>query len=152
MGSPHTDAEKVTEFRAHYLLTGNASKSARAVGLKERTGRALAEEADDDPAFAEQCRKARARALSAVTRMLVRNVERADERVESTYLDKPEMGTSDPTWQAARFIADAHKSLVSAEKLEAERSGEISTAAVVIMTSEPPDSDPPEGSPAPAAA
>ena len=124
-----TEEHTIAEFRAHYLLTGNASKSARSVGISERTGRQLATEAHDDLEFAEACRKSRARALSDVARILVRNVERADDAIESTY-----QGEVQTTWQAARFIADAHKSLVAAEKLDAERKGEISGAALVIVT------------------
>lgn len=58
-----TGADKVAEFRGHYLVTRNAAAAARRCDIPERTGRKLAEEAESDASFAEACRKYLARGL-----------------------------------------------------------------------------------------
>lgn len=127
-----TPPGKVAEFRARYLLTGNASKTARDMDMPETTGQKLAKDAHKDPEFVAACADQRARAIDAATLMLLRTVERAEERVATTYLYRPEPGCADVTWQAARTVVDAHKSLVAMAKLDAEKSGEITPANVVV--------------------
>lgn len=58
-GKP-TSAEKLAEFRAHYLLSGNAAESAAAVGIPERTGQDHAAKLNTLADFAEDRRVLRA--------------------------------------------------------------------------------------------
>lgn len=78
-----TSPELVAEFRAHYLYSGNASESAKKVGLPDRTGRDIARELIDDPSFAEDRRRLRASALEELTAMRLRVARRSLKRFEA---------------------------------------------------------------------
>jgi hypothetical protein len=77
-----TPAVKVAEFRAQYLLSRNASAAALKVGLNDRTGRKLAEEAEQDPEFSEACRKLRARYIPEIEAILQDCVRIAHKRIQ----------------------------------------------------------------------
>ncbi len=79
-----TTAEVEAEFRAHYLYSGNATESAKAVNLPERTGRDLAKRLSADPSFAADRRALRARALDELVSMRMRVAQISLERFESS--------------------------------------------------------------------
>jgi hypothetical protein len=78
-----TDEETLAEFRARYLYSGNASAVGRELDIPERTARKIAERLDDDPSFAEDGRKLRARALDKLVAMRLRVAEMSLDRFES---------------------------------------------------------------------
>jgi phage terminase small subunit len=78
-----TSPEQVAEFRAHYLYSGNASESARKVGIPERTGRDLAQSLIDDPDFAADRRRLRDTSLQELVAMRGRVARRALRRFEA---------------------------------------------------------------------
>lgn len=73
--------EQREEFRASYLLTGNASLSARQVGINERTARDLANQLVEDPSFANDRRKLRAEFMDECINARMRVMRLAEERV-----------------------------------------------------------------------
>ena len=77
-----TPEETVAEFRAHYLYSGNASESAKQVGIDERTGRGIARKLLDDKEFSEARRRLRASALEELVAARMRVMNKALERFE----------------------------------------------------------------------
>jgi hypothetical protein len=110
-----TPAAKVEEFRAHYLYSGNASESAREVGIPIRTGSDLARGLADDKDFASERRKLRVAALAEVECMVMRVMRVCEQRV----ID-PHEGKVDTRDRYAKVIVDAHKSLSQAKRFDAE--------------------------------
>lgn len=84
MRGSKTPANVEAEFRKHYLITGNASGSAKAVGLSPDTGASLAKRANADPEFTEARAALRARLLPDAEQMLRSGLEIALERLNET--------------------------------------------------------------------
>jgi hypothetical protein len=78
-----TDEETLAKFRAHYLFSGNASESARAVDIPESTGRDIAQRLVVEPSFVADRRRLRDTALSDLVAMRMRVALKALERYES---------------------------------------------------------------------
>ncbi len=77
-----TTAEQEADFRAHYLYSGNASESARSIGINERTGRDMAARLSEEESFASDRRKMRARALEELVAKRMRVADTALARFE----------------------------------------------------------------------
>lgn len=75
------DADKEVEFRARYLATGNARKSARESGLPETTGQELANRANADEDFVRLRAKLRARVLPEAEAMLADAMQTMHDRL-----------------------------------------------------------------------
>lgn len=110
--SPETEAE----FRAHYLYSGNAAESARAVGLPERTGREIAKRLNAEESFAADRRALRARALDELVSMRMRVARKAVERFESdAFIDEP--GAIDKRPDYGKLVVEAEKAAHNLAKL-----------------------------------
>src|SRR5882672_10592691 len=85
-----TPEAQIAKFRAHYLYSGNASESARQADLPESTGRDLARDLIDEPAFVEARRRLRATALeelvAARMRVMNKSLERFEAAVEMPFI------------------------------------------------------------------
>ncbi len=144
--------EKEAEFRKHYLVTGNATASAKTVGLSPRTGADLATRANSDPEFAQARREMYDRALPDAERMLMAGLQIALERLNKDpdeTLDRlmamsggqGKVSYQDPGAQYFRSMAAAVDTIAKIRKLDAEKSGEIrgaSEVTIVVSTGEKP--------------
>lgn len=144
-GTP-TPEHLVAAFRASYLYSGNASASAREVGLEERTGRDLALKLIDDSAFAADRRKLRASALEELVAKRMRVAQVALDRFEGE-LEAPEpfeggppITVIDKRSDYGKLVLEAEKNAHNLAKFDAERSGEIAApGAVTIHVSPTPE-------------
>lgn len=134
-----TPEETVAAFRAEYLYSGNASASARAVGLDERVGRTLAREFEETPEFAEGIRKLHAHALNKLIAMRMRVAEVAANRLEAE-LPVPEnveeggnVTIIDKRADYGRLVLDAEKNAQNWARLEGEKNGDIPTEREVVI-------------------
>lgn len=113
-----TSPELVAAFRAHYLYSGNASESAREVGIPESTGRDIAKRLGEDESFGADRRSLRVRALDELVAMRMRVAHRATGRA----LADGEVGPGEidkrPDW--ARVVIEAERSAHNLAKLEVE--------------------------------
>lgn len=146
-----TPAAQEQEFRKHYLVTGNASASARAVGLSIHTGTALAKRAVKDARFTKAREEMRARLLPDAECMLRTSLEIAHERLNEDPPKPKELfalaasyGLKSASYQDPRpayfkGIIDAVKVIGGLERLAAERRGEITPSEVVINISPTPE-------------
>jgi len=126
-----TDEATLAEFRARYLYSGNASKTARELNLPERTGRELAEKLSEDPEFAEARRKLRAQALEEHVAMRKRVADVALERFEDANggidvrqfggEDNPSVTITDKRHEYGKLVLDAEKNAHNLAKLETEQ-------------------------------
>lgn len=159
---PHgvrTPEEQELEFRKHYLVTGNASGSARAVGLPITTGQDLATRALADPEFVRAREEMRARVLPDAERMLISGLEIAMERLATEAPTPKELAAlaleyglksasyQDPRPAYFRGMSAAVAALTGQRRLDAEKNGEITGRAVVIEISGPEDTAPDEPAP-----
>jgi len=113
-GEP-TAESKIAKFRAHYLYSGNASKSARELKLPESTGRDLAQELSADPTFVEARRKLRDQYLDELVAARMRVVDKAMERFEGE-LEAPASLGEDAMVTIIDKRADYGKLVLDAEK------------------------------------
>lgn len=134
-GEP-TDAALVEEFRAEYLYSGNAAKSGRKVGIKERTARDLAKRLQEDPSFAEDRRKLRAQHLDDLVALRMRVATKAAERFLGP-APMPEVGAGgvaiDKRPDYARVVIDAERNAQNLARFEAERNGLMRPAGDVVI-------------------
>lgn len=120
-----TSPEVVAEFRAHYLYSGNASESARAVKLPERTGRDIARQLVNDESFAADRRLLRSAALEELIAMRTRVAQKALERFEAD-LEVPEVSEDamvtviDKRADYGKLVLDAEKNAHNLAKLEGD--------------------------------
>jgi phage terminase small subunit len=149
-----TPEQTVAEFRAHYLYSGNASESAKEVGLPESTGRDLARELSKEPDFVEARRELRALALEELVAMRMRMARRALERFEED-LQMPESvgegGTVtiiDKRADYGRLVAEAEKNAHNLAKFDAEKEGHVGrpteVTVVVARLGKPSEPEPEE--------
>lgn len=76
-------ADQRAEFRALYLYSGNATKSARELNMNERTGRKLALEMSLEPDFIEDRRKLQVQYLDELIAMRMQVADEALERFKA---------------------------------------------------------------------
>lgn len=123
MNGVDTSPAKVAEFAAHYLYSGNASESAKAVGLPDRTGRDIARRLQDDPEFAEKRRLLRKNALDELVAARMRVTALALKRFEED-LQIPEVGEGaivnikDARPDYGKLVLDAEKNAHNLAKIE----------------------------------
>ena len=110
-----TPDEVVFEFRAHYLYSGNAAESARAVKLPESTGRDIARRLAEEPDFVEARRKLRAQYLDDLVAKRMRVADKALERFEGE-LEVPIALGDDAMVTVIDRRADYGKLVLDAEK------------------------------------
>lgn len=129
---PHgvkTDEEVVAQFRAHYLYSGNVSKSARAVGLAVSTGRDIARRLVDDPEFTKARRQLRAQALDELVQMRMQVARTSLKRFATRELVTQGGGENavviDKSPEYGRLVLDAEKNAQHLAKFDAEKNGEI---------------------------
>jgi phage terminase small subunit len=144
-----TPVELVAKFRAHYLYSGNASESARKVGIDERTGRDIARRLLNDEDFAEDRRLLRATALEELVaarmrvmrKSLARFLNKAEmpdvvgENANVTIIDKrPDYG---------KLVLEAEKNAHNLARFDAEKSGDLPPeGGVTINVIGPADVEP----------
>jgi phage terminase small subunit len=131
-----TDVE--AEFRAHYLYSGNAAASARAVGIPNRTGNEIANRLLDDPDFAEARRRLRARALDELVALRMRVANKAASRMLGA-LPMPEHVSDganvtiiDKRAEYGRLVLDAEKNAQHLAKLDGEEK-QVAGGGVTII-------------------
>jgi phage terminase small subunit len=141
--------EKRDEFRAHYLLSGVASQSARAVGIAERTGQEWAAELVKEPAFAAERADQRARVLPEFEARLLRAADKVLERVESPDLAPKELAAiavehglksfsyQNPKPQYFKGLVDTYKAIGANRKTDELGAGTGGPAVVINLTAAP---------------
>lgn len=151
-GTP-TEESVVAEFRAHYLYSGNAAKSARKVGIPERTGRDLAMQLVEDPSFAADRRRLRAIEVeeSIVARRKVREVSLKRFLSKTGGIDVKQFGEDGPTvitdkrHEYGKLVLDADKGAQNLAKLDAESNPPEAAPLEVVIKLAKDEKDPPDG-------
>ncbi len=129
MGSKHHDAATKEEFRALYLLSGNAEKSAKELGVAPRTGGEWAKKCNNDPEFAAERRELRAGFLDELIFMRQRVARKAEERVMCEAPIEPGCFDKRPDW--AKVVLDAEKNAHSLAKAEGPVDNDDKTPVVI---------------------
>lgn len=142
-GVPTPD-DKYLDFCKHYLVTGNASAAARAVGLSPFTGSELAKKARREPWFTEARKDLREGVLDDAERILVSGLEIGLERLNKEPPSLHEMADlggkvhyQDSGAQYLRSIAAAVDVIHKLRRFEAERDGEIRSPGEVTINVAP---------------
>lgn len=164
-------ASKEAEFRKHYLATGNASASARAVNIPVNTGVDLAQRANADKKFVKAREKMYERALPDAERMLFAGMQIALERLNTdpletvkklVELEKPKgrgkakvvggpskIHFQDAGAQYLRSMAASADVIAKIRRFDAERKGEVPSVAsevrIVVTTTEATANDVEQG-------
>lgn len=133
-----TDLDTVNEFRAHYLLSGNASESARHVGIPDRTGREIAEKLCKDAEFAEQRRVLRAQYLDECVAARMRVMRKAVSRAMQ---EDEEFAGDDKRVEWADVVIKAEKNAHVLAKLDRETEGGPEKPMVVNVVVSGPDGE-----------
>ena len=124
--------EERAKFRAHYLYSGNASKSARELGMNERTGRHLAFHMSLEPEFIEDRRKLQAQYLDELIAMRQQVANKALKRFNAANraeIDKrPDYG---------KLVLEAEKNAHGIAKLSNPLVEKLGGAEVSITISGP---------------
>lgn len=110
------------KFRAEYLISGNASESARKVGMSESVGRSYAVELNADQSFGEDRRALRASYLDECVTMRMKMMRKAFARFDND--TPPEPGEIDKRPDYGRLVTDAEKNAHALAKIEKENSGD----------------------------
>ncbi len=135
-----TEVATLEKFRASYLYSGNASKSARAVGMPESTGRDFARTLATDSAFVAQRRALRANFLDETEAALREVLATSLERFQG---GMPEVPTEtrgpvtivDKRSDYGSLIVNTHRTIVGRTRLDSEKAGEVPTGvALVVVT------------------
>jgi hypothetical protein len=136
-----TPLEKVAEFRAAYLLSGNAYGAAREVGLPERTGAQIARALKADPEFAAERRSLRDTYLDELVEMRMSVARTALERFESGTVEANEYGDNvtvvDKRYEYGKLVHDAEKNALNLAKFEAGPTDEPPPAKVTVEIVQP---------------
>jgi phage terminase small subunit len=148
-GEP-TPEHLVAEFRAHYLLSGNAAKSAKKVGIPVRTGQDIANRLLVDPQFTRDRADMRASYLDELVFLRQQVARTAAKRARAPKADEYHLGPvgtvvdKRPEW--AKVLLDAEKNAHALAKVEKEpeQAGSSGPAVVIhlsgeaeVITSEP---------------
>lgn len=127
-----TEAQKA-EFRKHYLLSGNRSAAARAVGISPWAGFRLAKECNADADFVAARQEMYTSALRDAEQMMLSAIETAMERFEAGAPDPMDIAKraqeyglksfvyQDNSPQYLKGIVDAFKALTTHRKIAAEQ-------------------------------
>lgn len=145
-----TPIEVELEFRKHYLVTGNAAASARAVGLPPTTGQDLAKRAYADSEFVAARAELRARLLPDAEQMATAAMQICLERLNKEPPDVERLASlgaqkvsfQDPGPQYAASLAKLHQSVVGSRRFDAEKSGEIASdrdVTIRVLPTEKPE-------------
>ncbi len=141
-----TSAAKHAKFRAHYLYSGNASESAKAVQLAESTGRDLARALAVRKDFVAARRKLRDQYLDELVAARMRVVRTAVERFEGE-LDMPEPSEKsggppivviDKRADYGKLVLDAEKNAHNLARFDAEVQGDVNPATSVTIRVQAP--------------
>ena len=135
-----TPESVVAEFRARYLYSGNASQSAREIGLDERTGRDIARKLVEDKEFSEARRQLRATALEELVAMRMRVAQTALDRFEGE-LEAPAVANDamvtiiDKRADYGKLVIDAEKNAHNLARFDAEKSEvKVPTDVRIVVT------------------
>lgn len=147
MNGSRTPESVRLEFRAAYLYSGNASATAKKLGIPERTGRELAKELCAEADFAEARRALRAQYLDDLVALRMRVVTKATERfLGGLPIPKVEEGGNvtiiDKRPDYGKLVLDAEKNAQNLARLDAEKSGDIPTEREVVIRVSPVPIDP----------
>lgn len=146
-----TPEDQLARFRAHYLYSGNASESARAVELPESTGRDLAQRLVDDPEFVAARRKLRAQEVDECVAARRRVRQTALERFESETggIDVRQFGGEDASvvitdkrHEYGKLVLDAEKNAHNLAKIDSDNSSDASPLEVTINVKTDRDTEP----------
>jgi hypothetical protein len=132
--------DKLAKVLAHYELTGNASEAGRRVDVPERTAQKWVADALERGELADSGAKLRARALDAVSRMMLDGVRTAYQRLTGAWCTERTAKGPDPGPQYLKAIVDAHRSLVAADARIEERLATHS-GRVIVQLVESADAD-----------
>lgn len=139
-GVKHADKVR-DEFRAHYLYSGIARESARAVGIPERTGQDWAEKLVNDPSFAADRAALRARALDELVAMRMRVAAKALQRFEDdsepTVPEGEGANVIDKRPDFGRLVLEAEKNAHGLAKIERPLDGASKPSEVHITVTGP---------------
>lgn len=143
-----THESKRIEFAAEYLSTRCASEAARRVEIPERTGRKLAAELDEDPEFAERCRKQRARVLDIASDAAAALIPLGIKRAHECAPVQTNIGAwSDISAAYLKSVADLGRTVEKLSRLEAERAGEVAPSGEVRIVFYEGEKPPPGAEP-----
>jgi hypothetical protein len=141
-----TSATVEAKFRAKYLELGNASAAARACRIAISTGCDLAKRADEDPDFVkaretlfqEHLPEAQAMMMDALRAVHARLLVKDPSPKELAELAKKyglkSFSYQNPKPQYFRGMTDAFGKMVSKQRLDAEKNGEINSGPAVVIT------------------
>lgn len=135
-----TSEEVRAQFRAHYLLSGNAKASGKAVGLPKSTAHDIARELSSEPEFGKARAELRANAIDEVERSLMEVVRVGLARFKAPppEIDIPEgsgavVNITDKRCDYGALVINAHKAIVGRTRLEAEKGGELDKGPAVVI-------------------
>ena len=145
MHGSKTPEDVETEFRKHYIVTGNVAGSAKAVGIPVSTGYELRNRAHDDPAFVKARDAIRARLEPDAEQMAVAAMQLCLERLNNEPPDPEKLAllgiakvsVQDAGPQYAASLAKLFQAVIGGRKYEAERDGVIKTPGSVNITVRP---------------
>jgi hypothetical protein len=145
-----TPAETVLKFRAAYIRLGTVAAASREAGIPGTTGWDLADRAEDDPEFVEARKRINARALEGIEDLVIAAAQTVEARIQTPDPTPAELANiavehdlksfnyANPKPQYFKSLVDAHRSIAARVRMDAEKSGEIMSAALVIVTKEEP--------------
>ena len=148
-GVPVTD-EKLAEFRAKFLYSGNASASGRELDIPERTARQIAAKLEEDESFAEERRALRARVLDRHVAMRLRVSEKALERFEDDDhgIDVKKFGEGGPVQitdkraDYGKLVLEAEKNAQALSRFDAKKTGTMPESGPAVVINMPPEAPP----------
>lgn len=140
MHGKQTPESVVQAFLADYILTGNASASARKVGIATATGREIAAKANKDPAFGEKRRAYRAQELEDCIQARRQVREVSLKRFKRKWVGEP--GEIDKRADYGKLVLECEKNAQTLARFEAERDGQVKPTSVSITVSGPANVDP----------
>ena len=127
------------KFRAHYLISGNAYASARAIGLPEPTGADIARELKKDPSFIDSQRALHEDYLKELVNARMRIARKAEERAladEADVYNGPQgITVVDKRKDWADVVLSAEKNAHALAKVEAapQSTGDSGTALIIKL-------------------
>lgn len=149
-----TPEETVARFRAHYLYSGNASESARAVNLPESTGREIAQRLVEDSEFVAARRKLRAMEVDECVAARRRVRQTALERFESMTggIEVKQFGESvtiiDKRHEYGKLVLEAEKNAHNLARIESENIADATPLEVTVNLKTDRDTEPAPPEPA----
>lgn len=141
MQGSKTPEDTELEFRKHYLVTGNVSGSARAVGIPISTGYELRTRALADERFVKAREDIRAKLLPDAEQMATAAMQLCLERLN---IDPPDVAmlaslgagkisVQDSGPQYAASLAKLYQAIVQGQRFDAEKEGQIRPSGEVVI-------------------